>query len=98
MVRAGLVGEVSTAVQHGTDVAQRILGNGPAAASLDVSTAYPINGAVDAPYPGGMRAAGLGTAVLAETPSSRPGRAGRRWWTPPTVTSPIRPPRQQFRR
>jgi len=79
MVRAGLLGEVTTAVEHGTTVAERVLGtesdgsspNDPAAAPAITSPpitsmAFPINGATDAATLTALQSAGLSTALLSE--------------------------------
>ena len=65
MVRAGLVGEVPTAVQHGDEVARRVLAS-TSATRLTTTLAYPINGAVDGPTLATLRSAGLGVALLSE--------------------------------
>ena len=69
MTREGLTGEVDAAVKHGTEVTRRVLGT---AANLDTGTAYPINGAIDAPTLSELRKAGLTTGLLAGT-SVNPG-------------------------
>ena len=74
LTRSGQTAEVTTAVQHGQQVADRVLRGGSAtgvgsaaAPSLNVTTAYPINGAVDAATLRALTAAGLDTALLSET-------------------------------
>lgn len=62
LTRQDLAGEVDAAVKLGTEVTRRVLGS---AASLDTSTGYPINGAVDAAALSALRGAGLTTGVLA---------------------------------
>ncbi|MEP6560075.1 MAG: DUF6049 family protein, partial [Nakamurella sp.] len=80
LVRAGLDGEVRTAVQHGNEVAQRVLGGslvgssavgsapgaGTSEAPWTAVMAYPINGAVDVETLTALRNDGLSTALLAE--------------------------------
>jgi hypothetical protein len=70
MVRAELDGEVSQAVLHGNDVAQRVLGSNPGGGTSvpppATVMAYPINGAVDTETLSALRSDGLGTALLAE--------------------------------
>ena len=74
LVRAGLSDQVSTAVQHGREVAKRVLGDEvfgtaatPGTSMVNTSTAYPINGATDAETLAALRADGLGTALLSES-------------------------------
>ena len=68
MVRAGLVGEVKAAVRHGTEVTQRVLGAAtPGTVPVDTTTAYPINGAVDAATLAQLRADGLTTGLFASS-------------------------------
>ncbi|MGS0688191.1 DUF6049 family protein, partial [Nakamurella sp. GG22] len=67
MVRAGLVGEVKAAVRHGAEVTQRVLGTTsatPGTIPVDTTTAYPINGAVDAATLTELRADGLTTGLF----------------------------------
>ncbi|MET0862992.1 MAG: DUF6049 family protein [Nakamurella sp.] len=70
LVRAGLDGEVSAAVQHGNEVAQRVLGtnsgSGTASSPPAIATAYPINGAVDIDTLAALRSDGVSSALLAE--------------------------------
>jgi hypothetical protein len=84
MVRAGLDGEVSQAVQHGNDVAQRVLGSNPGGGSSvpppATVMAYPINGAVDAQTLAALRSDGMSSALLAENsvqPSDFPAGAAQ---------------------
>jgi hypothetical protein len=72
LTRSGLTGEVAATVQHGQQVAANVLGaaasgDDPAGPLLDVTTAYPINGAVDAATLQALTAAGLDTALLSES-------------------------------
>ncbi len=68
MVRAGLIGEVKAAVRHGTEVTQRVLGAAtPGTVPVDTTTAYPINGAVDAATLAQLRADGLTTGLFASS-------------------------------
>jgi hypothetical protein len=74
LVRAGLSDQVSTTVQHGREVAKRVLGDEvfgnaatPGTSTMNTSTAYPINGATDAETLAALRADGLGTALLSES-------------------------------
>jgi hypothetical protein len=76
LIRAGLSDQVSTAVEHGREVAKRVLGDGVSgdgattgagASTVNTSTAYPINGAADAQTLAALRADGLGTALLSES-------------------------------
>ncbi|MET0967380.1 MAG: DUF6049 family protein [Nakamurella sp.] len=70
MVRAELDGEVSQAVQHGNDVAKRVLGSNPGGGTSvpppATVMAYPINGAVDIETLAALRGDGLASALLAE--------------------------------
>ncbi len=80
MVRAGLLGEVTTAVAHGTAVADRVLGapsDGSSPTDPTITTplittapitsmAFPINGATDAATLSALQSAGLSTALLSE--------------------------------
>ncbi len=65
LIRAGMTGEVSTTVDHGRAVADRVL-------SIDTpprrvtSMAFPINGAADADTLAALQADGLATALLSE--------------------------------
>ena len=76
LIRAGLSDQVSTAVEHGREVAKRVLGDGVSgdgattgagASTVNTSTAYPIDGATDGETLAALRAAGLGTALLSES-------------------------------
>ena len=62
LAREGLTEEVGAAVEHGTEVTRRVLGTG---SGLNVTTAYPINGAVDDAALSALRKAGLITGLLA---------------------------------
>ena len=79
LVRAGLLGEVTTAVQHGTgggrSSARHSIGRlepdrpgrcSAIATAPITSMAFPINGATDAATLRALRAAGLSTALLSE--------------------------------
>ncbi len=66
LVRASMTGEVSTTVDHGFTVAERVLGVGTAPRRL-TSMAFPINGASDPETLGALKADGLATALLSES-------------------------------
>ena len=91
LVRAGQSRQVSTTVQHGREVATRVLGDvvsgdaalggattGVAASTVNTSTAYPINGATDGETLAALSADGLGHRPAVREFRADRRRAGRR--------------------
>ncbi len=66
LIRASMIGEVSTAVQHGRTVAERVLNIGTPPQRV-TSMAFPINGASDPETLAALKADGLPTALLSES-------------------------------
>jgi hypothetical protein len=66
LVRAQMTGEVTTTVQQGLSVAERVLGIGTPPRRV-TSMAFPINGAADPDTLAALKTDGLATALLSES-------------------------------